>query len=49
MEDEWEREIESDEDLDLLFIKYQPDKITIEQLQQTIQEHGFEAEVTEEP
>jgi len=49
VEDEWEREIEADEDLDLLFIKHRPDKITAEQLKQTIEEHGFSAEVREEP
>jgi hypothetical protein len=49
VEDEWEREIEADEDLDLLFIKYRPDKITVEQLEQTIKEHGFSVEVKEEP
>ena len=49
MEDEWEREMEADDDLDLLFIKYRPDRISAEQLQQTIKEHGFSAEVKEGP
>lgn len=45
VEDEWEREIESDEDLDLLFITYQPQQVTIDELKQKIGEHGFTAEL----
>ena len=47
MEDEWEREIDSDEDLDLLFVTYQAEKITLDQLVAAIKEHGFTAEVRE--
>ena len=45
VEDEWEREIESEEDLDLLFVKYDSEQITIEKLLQTITAFGFKAEV----
>ena len=45
MEDEWERELESEDDLDLLFVTYNTKQITIEQLIATIAEHGFAAEV----
>jgi hypothetical protein len=45
VEDEWEREIESDEDLDLLFVKYDSEQITIEKLLKTITAFGFKAEV----
>ena len=48
MEDEWEREIESDVDLDLLFVKFDTKQITIEQLKAAIAEHGFEAQVKEQ-
>jgi hypothetical protein len=48
VEDEWEREIESEEDLDLLFVRYRPKDITIDELKKTISEHGFTAEVNEE-
>ncbi len=44
VEDEWEREIESDEDLDLLFVKYDSEQITIEELLKTITAFGFKAE-----
>ena len=47
VEDEWEREIESDEDLDLLFVKYDSEQITIEKLVKTITAFGFKAEVRE--
>lgn len=43
VEDEWERELESEEDLDLLFVSCDFGKVTLEQLQATIKEHGFEA------
>jgi hypothetical protein len=48
VEDEWDRQIESEEDLDLLFVSYRPSDITIDQLMKTISEHGFTAEVKEE-
>jgi hypothetical protein len=48
VEDEWEREIESDEDLDLLFVTYRSEKVKMDQLEKTIEEHGFAVEVKEE-
>ncbi len=48
VEDEWERELESDEDLDLLFVTYHEDSVTIEQMTKVIEEHGFTAEVKTE-
>ena len=48
VEDEWDRQIESDEDLDLLFVSYRTNDITIEQLMETISKHGFTAEVKKE-
>ena len=47
VEDEWERELESDEDLDLLFVAYDPQQVTIETIIATIEEQGFSAEVKE--
>ena len=47
MEDEWERELEAEEDLDLLFVKFDSKQITIEKLIAAIAEHGFEAELKE--
>jgi copper chaperone CopZ len=47
VEDEWEREIESDKDLDLLFVTYDPERITVEQLSETIKKFGYEAKVKE--
>ncbi len=48
MEDEWEREIESDQDLDLLFVEYEKQLITVAQLMKTIQDHKFQVEVKDE-
>jgi copper chaperone CopZ len=45
VEDEWQREIESDEDLDLLFVTFNPEQVTIEKLLMAIAEHGFKAKV----
>lgn len=47
MEDEWERQPESDKDLDLLFVTYHADQITVEQLIEKIEEHGIKATVKE--
>lgn len=47
VEDEWERELESEEDLDLLFVTYRPDQITLDELSRTIRDQGFTAEVKE--
>ena len=48
MEDEWERELVAEEDLDLLFIRYNPGRVTIAQLMATIQQQGFHAEKKDE-
>jgi hypothetical protein len=48
VEDEWERELESEEDLDLLFVTYQTDRITVDKLLETIQAHEFQVEVKDE-
>lgn len=45
VEDEWERELESDEDLDLLFVTYDPSEVSLEKMKNTIKAYGFEAEV----
>lgn len=45
VEDEWEREMDSDEDLDLLFVKYNPDGVTIEKLKEVVVLHEFQVEV----
>ena len=47
MEDEWERELEAEEDLDLLFVKYDAKQISIDSLKATIAKHGFQAELKE--
>ena len=39
--------MESDEDLDLLFVAYRPDKITVAELVKEIEKHGFSAEERE--
>lgn len=48
VEDEWERELEADDDLDLLFVKYNPQQVTVEQMQDTIAGFDFEAEIRKE-
>ena len=35
----------SDDDLDLLFVTYRADKITVARLMEKIKEYGFKAEV----
>ena len=47
VEDEWERELEAEEDLDLLFVTYDANRLTVEQLLAKIEELGFEAKVVE--
>lgn len=47
VEDEWDRNPEAIDLEDLLFVKYHPEQISIEQLLATIREQGFEAEVRE--
>jgi hypothetical protein len=45
VEDEWERELESDEDLDLLFVTFDEKQTTVDELLETIRELGFDATV----
>ena len=48
VEDEWERGLESDLDLDLLFVTFDPMQIDVATMQDTIRtttEHSFEAKV----
>lgn len=47
MEDEWEREPESEESLNLLFVTYRTGGVTIEEMLETIQNLGFAATVRE--
>jgi len=47
VEDEWERNLEAEEDLDLLFVSYDANRVTIEQLLEKIKTLGFEATVKE--
>ena len=47
VEDEWERELESEEDLDLLFVTYDARRIKVDALLDKIREFGFEVKVTE--
>ena len=48
MEDEWERQLESDEDLDLLFVTYDPPRLALADLLAAIKEQGFTVEVRDE-
>ena len=45
VEDEWERQLESDEDLDLLFVTYDPTRVTVEKMRETISAYEFKVEV----
>lgn len=45
VEDEWDRDPEAIDLDDLLFVTYNPERISIETLLETIREQGFEAEV----
>ncbi len=47
VEDEWERELVTagDSNLDLLFVKYRKDSVTIDQMTKVIEEHGFTATI----
>lgn len=40
--------LESDDDLDLLFVRYDPQKISLEQLKETVAEFEFEAEIRDD-
>jgi hypothetical protein len=48
VEDEWERELESEQDLDLLFVTYETRRITIAKMLEMIHKHEFEVEVKDE-
>jgi len=48
VEDEWERYPDSTEDLDLLFVTYDPGKISIEELKETITKHEFTAAIRDD-
>ncbi len=48
VEDEWDRDPEAIDLEDLLFVTYDPQKITKEQLLETVKQAGFEPEVKEE-
>lgn len=48
VEDEWERELESDEDLDLLFVTYDASRMTVEEIIEFIGEQGFRAELAKD-
>ena len=41
VEDEWERKLKSKVDLDLLFVTFDPRKISIEEMQKAIAKHRF--------
>ena len=45
VEDEWTREMESVDDLDLLFVTFDADRISVAELKEKIAEFGFAAEV----
>ena len=45
VEDEWDRKIESLEPLDLLYITYDADQVTVDKMMEIVQEHEFKAEV----
>ena len=45
VEDEWERGLESDESLDVLFVTYDAQQVTVEGMLATIAEQDFEAKV----
>ena len=47
VEDEWERELESVDDLDLLFVKFDSERTTIDALIEKIGEFEFDAKVHE--
>ena len=47
IEDEWQRDPDATGDLDLLFVTFDPGKISIEKLKETITgpDHKFEVEI----
>ncbi|MBW3543971.1 MAG: hypothetical protein KY476_27290 [Planctomycetes bacterium] len=48
VEDEWDRDPEAEEVEDLLFVVYDADTITVEELLDAIAEEGFKARVKTE-
>ncbi len=44
VEDEWDRNIEADEPLDLLYVTYDTERVTIEKMLETVDKQGFKAE-----
>jgi hypothetical protein len=48
VKDEWDRDPEAEEVEDLLFVVYEPDTITVEQLLDAIADEGFEGRVKDE-
>ncbi len=48
VEDEWDRKIESLEPLDLLYITYDAEQVTVDKLIEIVQGHEFKAEVKTE-
>lgn len=48
MEDEWVRDPDAEEDLDVLYVTYDSARITIDELKAAIAAHDFEAEVKQE-
>lgn len=48
VEDEWERVPDSQEDLDVLFIKYRPGQVAVSDLIAKAEENGFQAEIKDE-
>ena len=48
VEDEWERELESEEDLDLLFVTYDPRVVKLNVLEELVRSHQFSVEVKQE-
>ena len=47
VEDEWDRDPEAIDLDDLLFVTYQPEKVSIDKLLETIHQVGFVAKVQE--
>ena len=43
IEDEWDRELDADEPMDLFFVEYDPSQVTVEKMREMIEEHGFNA------
>ena len=48
VEDEWIRYPQSTKNLDLLFVTFDPQKISVEKLKETIADHDFTAEIRDD-